>query len=107
MRAPPMAWTTTSSPMPGSARSCRGWRQRWTLHEEVGMSEGSVRRHPSRGAGYAEVRLPNAAAAVEDPRFRLFWEPHHNPYLGPQGWQAAEATLHPEEVTTEGRDLVM
>src|SRR4051812_50179339 len=71
------------------------------------MSEGSVRRHPTRGAGYAEVRLPNAAAAVEDPRFRLFWEPHHNPYLGPQGWQAAEATLHPEEVTTEGRDLVM
>jgi hypothetical protein len=71
------------------------------------MSEGSVRRHPARGAGYAEVRLPNAAAAVEDPRFRLYWEPHHNPYLGPQGWQAAEATLHPEEVTTEGRDLVM
>ncbi|MCO6417504.1 hypothetical protein JYK14_15235 [Siccirubricoccus sp. KC 17139] len=71
------------------------------------MSEGSVRRHPTRGAGYAELRLPGAAAAVEDPRFRLYWEPHHDPYLGPNGWQAAEAVLHPEEAAVEGRDLLL
>ncbi|WP_149541235.1 hypothetical protein [Siccirubricoccus phaeus] len=71
------------------------------------MSEGSVRRHPTRGIGYAELRLPGAAAAVEDPRFRLYWEPHHDPYLGPNGWQAAEAVLHPEEAAAEGRDLLL
>lgn len=71
------------------------------------MSEGLVRRHPRLGAGYAELRLPGAAAAVADPRLRLFWENHHAPYLGPQGWQPAEAVLHPEEAAAEGEDLVL
>lgn len=71
------------------------------------MREGRVRRHPGRGAGYAEVLLPGAAIAAADARFRLVWEAHANPNLGPRGWQPAEAILHAEEAVAQGADLVL
>lgn len=71
------------------------------------MAEGIVRRHPTRGPGYAELRLPGAAAAVRDPRLRIYWEASAHPCLGPHGFQAAEAILHPEEAHAEGADLVL
>ncbi len=71
------------------------------------MTEGIVRRHPTRGPGYAELRLPGAAAAVRDPRLRIYWEASAHPCLGPHGFQAAEAILHPEDARVEGADLVL
>lgn len=71
------------------------------------MSEGSVRRHPRLGVGFAELRLPGVGAARSDPRFQIYWEAHHNPYLGAHGWQAAAATLHPDEVEEQNGDLVL
>lgn len=71
------------------------------------MAEGIVRRHPTRGPGYAEVRLPGAAAAAHDPRLRIHWEAGPRPCLGPEGFRVAEATLLPAEARAEGADLVL
>ena len=71
------------------------------------MSEGFVRRHPTRGPGFAEVRLPGAGSAAGSPGLRIYWEANHDPYLGPRGWQPGEATLTPDEAVADGDDLVL
>lgn len=71
------------------------------------MTEALVRRHPTRGAGYAELLLPGAAVAAGDPRFRLVWAAGVDPNLGPRGWQPGDAVLHPDEARVQGNDLIL
>lgn len=71
------------------------------------MSLAQVTPDPAGRGGYALLRVPNAAAYLADPKFRLQRQDERAPYLGPQGWQPAETLLAPGNAWTDGQDLVL
>lgn len=71
------------------------------------MSEPEVTPDPALGSGHALIRIPGAAAAVTDPRFRLTRDGYDAGTLGPRGWQVADTLLEPLSARVDGADLVL
>jgi hypothetical protein len=71
------------------------------------MTEAVVEADPSRGAGYALIRIPRGAGALADPRLRVSREGHETGTLGPAGWQVADAQLTPLTARADREDLVL
>jgi hypothetical protein len=71
------------------------------------MSVAQVTPDPAGRGGFALLRVPDAAAYLSDPKFRLQRQDERAPYLGQQGWQPAETLLAPANAWTDGPDLIL
>lgn len=71
------------------------------------MSQVVVSPDPDRRGGYALVRIAQAVALLDQPGFRIQRQDERKPFLGLNGWQAAESTLTPRRCWAEGTDLVL
>jgi len=67
-----------------------------------------VEPDPAHPAGHALIRVPNAAAAVGAPGFRLQRDAGWgDDKLGPGGWQSSDALLVPDRAEPDGPDLLL
>lgn len=71
------------------------------------MSEISILPDSQGRGGIAEMRVRGGAGFAATPQFRLRCQDERAPFLGPAGWQPAEAALNPREARVEGDVLVL